>query len=71
MLSIRYAFCTCAKGILGYLDPSIVFKAKVTHHVRITYNTDCHNIHVIEILLKMTLNPIKPNQICKIACYCI
>ena len=35
-LSIRYAFCACAQGVLCYLEPSIVFKAKVARHVRIT-----------------------------------
>ena len=35
MLSIRYAFCTCVKGVLCYLEPSIVFKANVARHVRI------------------------------------
>ena len=32
---IRYAFCACAYGVLCYLEPSIVFKAKVARHVRI------------------------------------
>jgi hypothetical protein len=27
-----------------------------------TNKIDCHHIHVTEILLKMALNPIKPNQ---------
>ena len=36
-LSIRYAFCACAYGVLCYLEPSIVFKAKVARHVRIVY----------------------------------
>ena len=43
-LSIRYAFCACAKGVLCYLEPSIVFKAKVARHVRIcymSYNLQC------------------------------
>ena len=34
-LSIRYVFCACAKDAMCYLEPSIVFKAKVTRHVRI------------------------------------
>ena len=34
-LSIRYAFCAYAYGVLCYLEPSIVFKAKVARHVRI------------------------------------
>ena len=34
-LSIRYAFCACVRGVLCYLEPSIVFKAKVARHVRI------------------------------------
>ena len=34
-LSIRYAFCACAYGVLCYLEPSIVFKTKVARHVRI------------------------------------
>ena len=36
-LWIRYAFCACAYGVLYYLEPSIVFKAKVARHVRISY----------------------------------
>ena len=34
-LSIRYAFCACAQGVLCYLQPSIVFKAKVARHAKI------------------------------------
>ena len=34
-LSIRYAFRVCARVFGGYLEPSIVFKAKVACHVRI------------------------------------
>ena len=42
-LSIRYAFCACAKGVLCYLEPSIVFKAKIARHVRISYSIlQCH-----------------------------
>ena len=37
-LSIRYAFCTCAKDVLCYLELSTVFKAKVARHVRININ---------------------------------
>ena len=37
-LSIRYAFWRmCLQDVLGYLEPSIVFKAKVARHVRITH----------------------------------
>jgi len=36
-LSIRYAFCACAYGVLCYVVPSIVFKAKVARHVRIVF----------------------------------
>ena len=36
-LSIRYAFCACAYGVLCYLEPSVVFKAKVAPHVRIKF----------------------------------
>ena len=41
-LSIRYAFCTCVRC---YLEPSIVFKAKVAHHVRI------EDIKLVDIIL--------------------
>ena len=37
-LSIRYAFCACAR-MLCYSEPSIVFKAKVARHVRILNST--------------------------------
>ena len=37
-LSIRYGVCACAKGVLCYLEPSVVFKAKVGRHVRIQFN---------------------------------
>ena len=36
-LSIRYAFYACARGVPCYLEPSIVFKAKVARHVIIHY----------------------------------
>ena len=36
-LSIRYAFCACAYGVLCYLEPSIVYKTKVARNVR-NYN---------------------------------
>ena len=38
-LSIRYDFCSCDYGILCYLEPCIVFKAKLTRHVRIKNNS--------------------------------
>jgi hypothetical protein len=46
-LSIRYAFCACAYGVLCYLESYIVFKAKVARHVRILH------ILILVIIIKL------------------
>ena len=51
-LSIRYAFCACAYGVLCYLVPSIVFKAKVARHVRIVIKTKKSLNFVVKIKLQ-------------------
>jgi hypothetical protein len=51
-LSIRYAFCACAYGVLCYLELSVVFKAKVARHVRIVIKTKKSFNFVVKIKLQ-------------------
>ena len=65
-LSIRYAFCACAYGVLCYLEPSIVFKAKVARHVRTRHSHSLRN-HVrlqshVAIRIIHSRHPTKPRQ---------
>jgi hypothetical protein len=50
-LSIRYAFCACARVFCAILEPSIVFKAKVAHAMldyQIKYSVLSSNDYLIK-----------------------